>query len=126
MGVGIARAGGFLGTCKVQSTVLGMLRMTVQARLPLNVEPSEHLLVGGEAVFLKEVLAGSPGSWLALQWGWRKGMLAPHSCDQFAQKRGREEMPQWEVGWATRLKDGHRGEGSDPRMLCYLVVVPEG
>ena len=34
-----ARTGGFLGTCKVQSTVLGMLRMTAQARLPLNVEP---------------------------------------------------------------------------------------
>ena len=87
---------------------------------------TEHLLVGREAVFLKEVLGGSPGSWLALQWGWRKGMLAPCSCDQFAQKPGRAEMPQWEVGWATRLKDGHRGEGSGPRMLCYLVVAPEG
>ena len=35
-------------------------------------------------------------------------------------------MPQWEVGWATRLKDGHRGEGSGLRMLCSSVVVPEG
>ena len=36
--MGTAGTGGFLGTCKVQSTVLEMLRMTVQARLPLNVE----------------------------------------------------------------------------------------
>ena len=83
------------------------------------------LLVGGEAGFLEEVLGREPSQLACVTWGWRKGTPA---CiwDQFVQKQGREMMPTCEAGWATGFKDGHRGEGPGPRMLCYLAVLHEG
>lgn len=76
-------------------------------------------------MFWKKSQEESPRSWLLLPWGWRKATPAC-SCDPFVQKQGREVMPTGEDGQATGLQDGHRVEGSGPRMLCYLAVLCEG
>lgn len=49
---------------------------------------TEHLLVGGQAVFLKEVLGRGPWKLACITVGVEDGNIRACSCDQFLQKRG--------------------------------------
>ena len=87
--------GGLLGMCREQSPVLGVLGalgvlgVALQARLRHSHTERLHLLVGGEAVLLREGPGRELGSCFALQRGWREGPQKG-GWDQFVQKWGRE------------------------------------
>ena len=49
---------------------------------------TEHLLVGGQAVFLKEVLGREPWKLARITVGVMDRNTRAHSCDQSVQKRG--------------------------------------
>lgn len=107
----LARVGGLAAIRKGQVKGLGIHRTTLQAK-PASASLWAGLVAEGAEVF-QGSLNKSPGSWLALQWGWREEPQAPAAVINCPNRDGKS-MHQGEAGWATGFKGGHTGADIQP------------